>query len=205
MKRRLSLVPAIALGIALTYSLHADTPVQTEPRPEPSPAAFALINKGNDYVGVQSKDKVIGIDSDKSLGSLRPNIWRITYYDPDTAMKSVEVKFGGGQEMEVSHPVRPLEFARNARNGGEILDRSKLHIDSDQALSIATDQGLVKPLALKATRLTLTSGDLGPVWKVEMWAARMDKPDKEVSLGTVTLSATDGTIVRLDLHPDRVR
>ena len=192
MKRRLSLIPTVALGMALALSIHAE--------PQAEPTAFALMDKGNDYVGIQSKDKLVEIDSDKSIASLRPNIWRVVYYDPDSPPRCVEVKFGAGQKMDVSHPMRPFQLPRNPN---EILDKSKLRVDSDQALNIASGQPLLRSLALKATKLSLTHGEVGPVWKVELWAARINNPDREAKVGTVTISATDGTIVRSDLRPDK--
>src|SRR6185312_13577279 len=68
--------------------------------------AFQLIKEGNRYVGEQAKDKVVQIRSDKSIGSLIPTIWYIIYYDPTAALKSVEVKFGSGQMLDVKRPFR---------------------------------------------------------------------------------------------------
>jgi hypothetical protein len=192
MKRRLGLIPTVALGFALAHSIQAETPSQTDP------TALALVSKGDNYVGIQSKDKLVEIVSDKSIGSLQPNIWHVIYYDPDAPMKCVEVKFGAGQEMDVSHPLRPFQLPRK---GDEVFDKGKLKVDSDQALNIAGDQPLVKPLTLKATKLTLTHGDFLPVWKVELWAAKQSDPNHLAGVGYVTISATDGTIVRTDLHP----
>src|SRR5712672_1975490 len=74
------------------------------------PTAFELAKLGNQYVGIQSKDKVVQIRSDKSIGSLTPTIWYVVYYDPDATFKAVQVKFGAGQKMDVSHPGRLLEL-----------------------------------------------------------------------------------------------
>src|SRR5882672_9697830 len=70
--------------------------------------AFELAKEGNRFVGEQSKDKVVQIRSDKSVGSLIPSIWYVVYYDPDATLKSVEVKFGAGQKMDVKRPARVL-------------------------------------------------------------------------------------------------
>ena len=181
------MVSMAALGVALTRITHADPA-----------SALALAGKGNDYVGVQSKDKIVEIQSDKSIGSLTPNVWHVIYYDPDAALKTVEVKFGSGQEMDVSHPVHPVQLARH---GTEVLDRSQVKVDSDQALSIATAQPLLKPLALKESKLTLMRGDVGGVWEVELWAAKMNESGHEANVGTITLSAADGSVVKSNLHP----
>ena len=180
---------AAALGFAMTRAALAD------------PTAFDLIKKGNDFIGVQSKDKVVQIHSDKSVASLTPNIWYVAYYDPDAGFKTVEVKFGAGEKMDVSHPVRPFQAPPGENL---ILDRSKLKVDSDQALKIAAAQPLLKALTLKTSKLTLDHGDVGPVWKVQLWAAKLNNPNKDVDIGVVILSATDGSVIKTDLHPNKV-
>src|SRR5277367_5671438 len=103
------------------------------------PTAFGLVKLGDQYVGVQSKDKVVQIRSEKSIASLTPEIWYVVYYDPDATLKAVEVKFGAGQKMDVSHPFRLLEPITGE---DKVLDQEKLITDSDKALQIATSQPL---------------------------------------------------------------
>ncbi len=69
------------------------------------PTAYDLIRSGDQFVGVQSKDKIVQIRSEKSIGTLVPNIWYVVYYDPDATFKSVEVKFGAGQKLDVTPPM----------------------------------------------------------------------------------------------------
>ena len=163
--------------------------------------AFELVKAGDPFVGVQSKDMVLQIRSDKSIASLTPDLWHVVYYDPTTGMKSVEVEFGGGKELQVSHPSKPFQMPFHDR---DILDKSKLKVDSDDALKTAMSQPLLKNLTLKASQLTLDHSDLGPVWKVRLWAAKLNNPDKQVDIGLITLSAADGSIIKSDLRPDRV-
>lgn len=163
--------------------------------------AFELAKEGNHFVSEQSKDKVVQIRSEKSVASLTPNIWYIVYYDPDASLKAVEVKFGGGQKLKVSRPWRLLEPVTGE---DRVLDRSKLQVDSNRAIEIASAQPLVKNLTLRASRLTLLHGDLGPVWKVELWAAKLRHPNDDTSVGVIFVSVADGSIVKTDLHPERV-
>jgi hypothetical protein len=149
MNRGHKLLLAAALGFAVTRAALAD------------PTAFDLIKKGDDYIGVQSKDKVVQIHSDKSVASLTPNIWHVAYYDPDAPFRFVEVKFGAGEKMDVAHPGRPFQAPYSE---GQILEKSKLKVDSDKALKIAAAQPLLKNLKLTAAKLTLDHGDAGPVW-----------------------------------------
>ncbi len=165
------------------------------------PTAFDLVKLGDPYVGVQSKDKVVEIRSEKSVANLTPNIWYVVYYDPDATLKAVEVKFGAGQKMDVSHPLRLLEPVTGE---DKVLDHEKLKTDSDKALEIATSQPLLKNLTLKSTQLWLQHGDLGPQWKVKIWAAKLNNPNDDADVGDVYISTEDGSVIKTDLHPNSV-
>jgi len=181
-------VTAMAFAVAQT-ALAAD------------PTAFELAKLGNQYVGVESKDQVVQIRSEKSAGTLVPNIWYVVYYDPDATLKAVEVKFGAGQKLDVSHPLRLLE---PVTGNDRTLDRAKLKVDFDQALKIASAEPLLKNLTLKASQLWLQHGDQGPEWKVKLWAAKLRDPNDDADVGVVVISAADGTVVQSDLHPGNV-
>jgi hypothetical protein len=165
------------------------------------PTAFELAKDGNQYLGVQSKDKVVQIRSEKSIGTLTPNTWFVVYYDPDATFKATEVKFGAGKKLKVTRPMRVIE-----RGSGEdkVLDSSKLKTDSDKAIKTATAEPLLKSLKLMATQLWLQRGDDGPVWRVRLWAAKLKNPAVDVNIGDVFISAADGQVIRTDLHIDRV-
>jgi hypothetical protein len=145
---------------------------------------------------VQSKDKILQIWSEKSVGTLTPNIWHVIYFDPDTTFKSTDVKFGAGQEMEITHPMHMFPA-----KAVDILDRSKLNVDSDEALKTAAAQPLLKALTLRSSKMTLGNTDDGLVWKVELWAAKVGDSTKEADLGSVSISAADRSVVQSDLHP----
>jgi hypothetical protein len=74
-------------------------------------------------------------------------------------------------------------------------------VDSDQALNIATSQPLLKGLTLRATKMTLENGDTGPMWKVEIYAAKISDPTKDAHIGVVIISATDRSVLKADLTP----
>ena len=174
------------------------------------PTAFALIKEGNRYVGEQSKDKIVQIRSEKSVGSLTPSIWYIVYYDPTATLKATEVKFGAGKMLSVKRPMRLLEPV----SGGDLpLDRDKVKIDSDAAIKTASSDSLLKNVKVTATQPKLErvgegvfgqEGPGEPVWKVKLWAAKLNHPDQDVDIGEVWLSATDGKVIKDDLHPNRV-
>jgi len=188
MKRKYGLLIGAVAGLAAAQIALADE------------TALNLIKKGNDYVGMPSRDKVLEIYSDKSIGSLSPNVWYVVYYDPTVAFKAVEVKFGAGQEMEVSHSIQPFRLPARER---DVMDSAQMSVDSDRALAIAQSQPLLKNLTLRSSRMTLERGDSGPAWRIQLFAAGVNDPSKEADIGTVVLSATDGSVIKADLNPAR--
>jgi hypothetical protein len=174
------------------------------------PTAFELIKEGNRYVGEQAKDRVVQIRSEKSVGTLTPNVWYVVYYDPTASLKAVEVKFGAGQMLSVKRPMRLLEPV----TGGDLpLDRDKLKIDSPEAIKIAQKEPLLQNLKITATQLKLDrvgEGVLGQggtgqgIWKVRLFAAKLRNPQRDADIGEVWVSAGDGKVVKNDLHINRV-
>jgi hypothetical protein len=165
------------------------------------PTAFELIKEGNRSLGEQSKDKVLGIHSDKSIAGLTPNIWYVVYFDPDTPFKRVEVKFGAGRQMGVKREMHPFGGSGSLE---KVLDLKKLKVDSDRAIKTATAEPLVAKLTLKATQLWLEYNDGAPAWKVRLWAAKLKKPDATADIGDVFISAESGEVVKSDLHINKV-
>jgi hypothetical protein len=163
--------------------------------------AFDLIKEGNKYIGVQAKDKIVQIRSEKSIGGLAPNIWFVVYYDPTATFKATEVKFGGGKMMEVKRPLRVLEPVMGK---DQPLEAAKLKVDSDRALAVAMKEPLLAKLNLKATQFWLEHTDLGPAWRIRFWAAKLSKPEQMVDIGDVTVSTESGQVVKDALHPNRV-
>jgi hypothetical protein len=164
------------------------------------PTAFELIKEGNRHVGEEAKGRVVEIRSEKSVGSLTPNIWYIVYYDPDATAKATEVKFGAGKKLSVKRPARILEFA----TGNTELPKDKLKIDSDKAISIAKKESLLKNLTLTSTQLKLERWENEPVWKVRFWAVKLRKPTDTADIGEVFVSAANGDVVKIDLNINRV-
>lgn len=174
------------------------------------PTAFELIKEGQRYVGEQAKDKIVQIRSEKSIGTLTPNIWYVVFYDPTATLKATEVKFGAGKMLGVKRPMRLLEPV----TGGNVpMDRDKLKVDSDAAIKAALAEPLLQNLKITATRLKLeraSEGLLGQggtgqgVWKVTLWAAKLRNPARDADIGEVWVSATDGKVVNTDLHINRV-
>lgn len=173
------------------------------------PTAFDLIKEADRYVGEQAKDKIVQIRSDKSVGTLTPNIWYIVFYDNTATLKATEVKLGAGKMLSVHRPMRLLEPV----TGGDVpMDRDKLKVDSDQAIKTATAEPLLQNLKLTATQLKLervAEGALGggmaqPVWKVRLWAAKLRNQYRDADIGEIWVSAIDDKVLKTDLHLNRV-
>jgi hypothetical protein len=174
------------------------------------PTAFELVKEANRYVGEPAKDKLVQIRSEKSVGTMSPNIWWIVLFDPTATMKATEVKFGAGKMLEVKRPFRLLE---PTYGGDKMMDREKLKVDSDAAIKTASDEPLLKNLKLTASQLKLEQsndsalgiGNTGQgIWKVKLWAQKLRNPSKDVDIGEVWVSALDGKVLKTDLHINRV-
>ena len=167
------------------------------------PTAFDLVKEGNRHVGEEARNRVVQIRSEKSIGTLTPNVWYVVYFDPDATAKATEVKFAGGKKISVKRPARILEPITGAHKE---LAKDKLKVDSDRAIKIASEEPVLKNVTLKASRLSLErwGGDDLPVWKVRLWAAKLKNPNDNTDIGEVIVAADDGKVVKNDLHINRV-
>jgi hypothetical protein len=165
------------------------------------PTALSLIKDANEYVGKDTKDKIIGIRSEKSIASLQPNIWYVVFYDHDATFKTTEVKYGAGKKIDLKHPMRQPFAYINDKN---LLDQKAIKIDSDKAIKIATAEPLLDKLTIRATQLWLENVDGVPTWRVRLWAQKLRHPNDDANIGDVSLSAEDGKVLKSDLHIDRV-
>ncbi len=165
--------------------------------------ALALVKEGNRYVGEQSKNKIAALRSEKSIGGTEPNMWSVVYYDPLARNKSVEVKFGAGQMMNIKTGTRFFDFL-----GGKpaSMDLEELKVDSDQAVETALKQPLLKTIKITATRLKLQRvSDTGePVWVVTLWAQKLRDSAKDAEVAETRINAKDGKIVETDIRLKRL-
>ncbi|MGP8200856.1 MAG: hypothetical protein ACLQU4_15280 [Limisphaerales bacterium] len=161
--------------------------------------AFDLVKEGDKVVPQQARDKVTQLYSDKSTGTLVPDVWHIGYFDSTAAFKTTEVLFVAGKVKEITRPKRLFD----SFTGSKQLDRRKLKINSDRALAIALKAPLLKNLHLQATQFWLERVPMGSAWKIRFWASRQGKPDQTVEIGDLFLSAKTGEIIKTDLHTQK--
>jgi hypothetical protein len=167
------------------------------------PTAFDLIKEANRHVGEDAKDKVTQIRSEKSVGSLVPNIWYVVFYDPDATAKATEVKFAAGKKVTVKRPARVLEFGSGTYKA---IDRSRMKIDSNKAIEVAIKDPLLANLTLTNTQLWLDRAgrdDNSGVWKIRLWAQKVRRPTETVDIGDLFISADDGRVIKNDLKIHR--
>ncbi len=188
MKLRINVLLALCVGSLALFAANDE------------PTAFQLIKEGNRYVGEQAKDKVVAIRSEKSIGTLAPKIWYVLYYDTTASLKVTEVKFAAGKMIDVKRPFRLLERA----TGNKVLDKDKLKIDSDKAISIALKEPILENIKVKSVEAKLQDSDTGPVWKIKMWAQKLKNPNDTADIGVVTVTADDGKVINTDVHINRV-
>jgi len=68
----------------------------------------------------------------------------------------------------------------------------------------------LKNLTLRATRLSLDRNykeDMtvtAPIWRVEIFAAKLRNPNADANIGSVYLSAEDGKVIKSDLNISKV-
>jgi glucose/arabinose dehydrogenase len=163
--------------------------------------AFELAKEGNKHVGEHAKDKIVQIRSEKSVGSVTPNVWYVVYYDQFATMKSVEVKFAGDKVASVKRPFRLIEAAADKDSQ---LNPKQLKVDSDKALKIALKEKILENLKVTASQMKLEEYEGTPVWKIRLWAQKIRQPNKEADIGQIFVAAEDGKVVRLDIKPEKV-
>jgi hypothetical protein len=185
MKLLITLIFALALGSAFA----ADK------------TAFQLVAEGNNYLGADSRDQVVQIRSEKSVGGLTPTVWYIVYREPGATFKTVEIKFGNGQRLSTHRPWRVYE---STVGNNAAFNKAHLKKDSDEALKLAMSQPQLAGLKLRSSKIELIKGGQPhPVWKIEFWAERRSDPARDTSVGDVWISAFDGRVIQSRLKPKR--
>jgi len=167
------------------------------------PTAFALVKEGNRHVGDEVRDRVAGIRSEKSVGSLTPTVWSVFFLDPASAGKVTEVKFAGGSLVEVAHRSGVLGISGLSKKP-RALPMERLKVDSDRALERAVNEPVFKNVRLTNAELQLEYKDEIPVWKVTLWAGKVRKPESTAKIGELLVNAESGNVTLLDIKLKRL-
>ena len=166
------------------------------------PTAFALIKEGNRYIGEQAKDRVVQLRSERSIGSLNPKVWHVVYHDPTARMKAVEVKFAAGKMVDVKRPLRLIERVADKT---QPMDNDKLKIDSDKAIEIALKEPILEDIKVKSVEATLQNdGNIGPVWKLRLWAERLSGATETAGIGHLMITADTGKVIENEIELKRL-
>ena len=187
MNSRLFSTPAL-LALALAASSHGLFAAGM--------TAFDLVKEGDKVVPLEAKGKITQIRSEKSAGSLMPDVWHIDYYNPTAAFKALEVTFVAGKVTEITRPKHFLD----AFSGNKQMEHRKLKTNSDRALAIALKEPALKGLHLRAAQFLLERSGTGPLWTLQFWAARKGDPAQTIPVGDLTISCLTGQIIKTRLH-----
>lgn len=158
--------------------------------------ALALVKEGDKVVAAPARDKIAEIHSEKSDGSLSPNVWHIGYFDTTAPFKRTELKFVDGKVESVERPVRILD----SFHGSKPLDWKKVKIDSDRALAIALKTPAMKGAHPSSAQFSLNRTPTGSIWRIHFWAAKVGTPDQTVDLGEIQISGKTGEVLKTDLR-----
>ena len=185
----MKLFAALLLGASTLFAADKDA------------TAFDLMKEGNRYVGEQAKDRVVQVRSEKSMGSLSPKIWYVVFYDPTASMKAVEVKFAAGKMVDVKRPFRLIERMSDSTRP---MDKDKLKIDSDKAIEIAAKEPILEDIKVKSVEAKLENSDLGPVWRLRLWAQKLNKENALADIGKMVITADEGKVIENDIKLSRL-
>ena len=158
--------------------------------------AFALVKVGDKFVSPKAKDQITQIHSERSAGSLIPDIWYVDYFDPTTAFKTTEVKFIAGKMAEIRQPKHVLD----AFSGTKKLRWKNMKVDSDRALAMALQQPMLKGLILQSAQYWLERTAAGSTWRIRFWTSRPGKPAQVDDIGELYISSKNGEILKNELH-----
>lgn len=112
----------------------------------------------------------------------------------------MEVKFAAGKMVDVKRPFRVIELAK----GAEQMDVGKLKIDSDEAIKKALDEPILKDIQVKSVEAKLENSKTGPVWRLKLWAAKLNNNNQTADIGKITLTADEGKVTESDIHLNRL-
>ena len=157
--------------------------------------ALQLIKLGDHYVSDDTRDQVIAVVSDKSVGDFAPKNWRVIYHNHQATFGATEVQFADGKMARVHEPNRFIQML--SPSARKALDLSKVKLDSDDALKIVMALSEVRAASVIAVQMQLDRGYGGmPVWTVNLFGESQSKLADEKDLGTITLLADDGKILK---------
>ena len=126
-------------------------------------------------------------------GTPQPDSWIILLDDPSAR--------GGVREVEISNgKVISERTPMNSTGVSPAINFHKLNLDSTGAFSLADQTARSSRVGFDAVNYTLRRDQVseGSVWVLELFDAR------NRSLGTVTLSAENGTLVANNLHREGI-
>lgn len=187
------ITPLLAL-VATLVSL--STPLQAKPL-----TAFQAQEIAAKNVQADSQKKLIAIRGERSATELTPDTWTFLFYDDLASQQGRLVTVTGKAVSGIRDGYIDLGRMRLAAYKlEEVIEPSRLKVDSDKALTLLTQTNLLKPYSLSSVTYSLEKdkGLKEPVWRLEVY---VDKDGKEDNIGFARVSALDGKIVEMKFKP----
>ena len=122
-------------------------------------------------------------------GDPQPETWKILIEDPKARGGVREFEVGNGRILSERTPLR----ASVESSLGQVIDTSKLNLDSSGAYTLAQQTANKSHVQFKTADYTLQSDERGnPIWKITLL-----RPSGELA-GTISIGANHGTVTRTE-------
>ncbi|MDD5260421.1 MAG: hypothetical protein PHD76_01090 [Methylacidiphilales bacterium] len=165
--------------------------------------AFEARDLAKKQVNDTARKSLLQIYGKAGTVGVLPMEWQILFYDPYAAQDGSMVTVSGNAITSIRDGYTQMDqFRVFAYKQEEIIDQSKLKIDSRDLLSILKNSSALKDVKISSVNLWLKKDDSGPL-SPAVWIAHLFGPnakgDKEVEFGYARVSAQTGQVMQLKL------
>ncbi|MDR2462677.1 MAG: hypothetical protein LBD30_02725 [Verrucomicrobiales bacterium] len=186
-----------SVAAALTFAGHAF-----------AVTAFQAVEIAKKQVNPYAAKSLAQIVGKPSTVGLMPEEWQVLFYDPAADQHGTLVTVSGNAVTGIRDGYTQLDsFRIFAYKMEEIIDPSKLKVDSTKLVSILQNSASLKGLKITSIGLWLKKDKKGPLeppfWNAELYAANA-KGDKEVKFGEARVDGESGKILKLDLDLKKI-
>jgi uncharacterized caspase-like protein len=163
-------------------------------------SAFKRAERISTQLTANYSNNIVHMKARRVPGQLHPDSWEITFGDSryfwekwrstaDTQARIDSGKFMAGF-------ITAVEDATP-------MDRKKLVKDSTDILEMVAAR--FPTIRLASSEFEIDHEKWVPLWRVKIWAYKINQPAQEAELGRIDVDASTGAILRDDLNPDRLR
>ncbi|MEM9400218.1 MAG: hypothetical protein AAF984_08405 [Verrucomicrobiota bacterium] len=172
-----------------------------------STTALDAYKLAREQVNKLARESLVQIDGKPHSPSILPNEWIILFYDPYADQNGTMVRIAGKTIVEIRDGFMQMgKFRMASYKQEEILDVSKLKVDSDDVLKILRKSPLLTDVKISSLGLWLKKDGKGPLapslWYVTLYG--LNHKADEIEFGEAEISAYSGKIVRLDVNLKKI-